>query len=885
MLPHDRTETVPARLPPTDRPHSLTGTLIGERYEVRGYLGHGGHGIVYRVFDRAVQREVALKLLAPERETPSGLRRLSQEVRVARDVQDPRIVRIFDLGTSPQGTFITMELVDGPSLKEVLREGPLSIERALGIAVQIFEGLTALHRLKIIHRDVKPGNILLAGGTAAKLADFGLAYHLDRQETQATRTEGLVGTLDYLAPEQIVGKRAGRESDLYAAGLVLFEMLAGRLPYEANSDLGRQLGPLQSAPDVRVLRPEIPRWLAGIVSHLLEVRPADRYLSAEEVLRALARKKDPRRSALRRLFVPLALGILFSLPQTGVLLVPRMTFAQLVPWEGGGIAAIDSSGKMLWTKADVDPEMADKMALARIESRGPRLIAIVLARRYEWAPEAITKLSFLDPQTGRVVKEARLPWGASYFPGDPPRFAIALVRAVDLFHDGVDEVLVSYRHMPEAPSYTVLYSPKADRARRVFFSPGGHRFQGATDVDGDGTPDLLFTGINNAWNWVNAVAAVRLDPWPWTEEQWTGNPTASPDSASEPSMERNLLWYAVIPRGHLQDSGLTIDKSRRKLQVLYRSGKIWMLGFDGFPPGTPETGAREEARRETYRHFREAERLRRAGALDLAMAEAQAAREAAGRAHEVWLSQYAERIEAKILVAAGKEREAEALFNSLMARAEDAPEVAYDAAVAFHLAGDLRRAVAWYERGIGQGSQMGAGKSKHEFLKGEVLALVEEKRYDDALKAVDRFGATYYPAWQEHLWLFREYVRWRAGEPPHVETPMAQQNWTDLERYWELEFEFAGGGDPRDLLPLVDHFLAERPETRVELMSLRAELLVRLGRMREAAESAESGLELARVEAARSIIARGHLDLLAIRARDLREGLLRATQTVPPGTR
>jgi hypothetical protein len=872
MLEPDRTETVPTLPFPRNERDLAPGAVIGGRYEVRGYLGRGGHGTVYRVFDREVRREIALKLLDPERETPSALARLRREVQVARDATSPRLVRIFDLGTSPQGTYLTMELVEGPSLRDLLRQGPLPVEEAIRMAVQLFEGLAALHCLNIIHRDVKPGNVLLAGGVDAKLADFGLARRLDREDTQITRTEGLVGTLDYLSPEQILGKEAGKESDLYAAGLVLFEMLTGRLPQEAASELGRRLGPLQSAPDVRTLRREVPRWLAGVVSRLLEIRPADRYRSAEETLRDLTRRKRPREVRLRWLFAPAALALLLCLPQIRGLFIPSLqpTFSRLVPWGEDGIAAIDATGKTLWTKSGVTPEMAGKEAMARIEPGGPRLLAIVLAPKYAWGQEAMSKLSFLDPQTGRVLKEVRLPWGANFFPSDPPRFDLTWVKAIDLFHEGVDDLIVSYHHVPEAPSYAVLYSPTAHRARIVFYSVGGFHFQDAADLDGDGSPELIFKGINNGWNWVNGVAAVRLEPWPWTETTWHANPTASPDSVDDPSKERRLLWYAIIPRGHLEDSALTINKGRRELKIRYQSGKIWTLGFNGFPPGTPDAGRREEGRRETYRHLGEAERLRRAGALDLAMAEARAAHEAAKRAHEVWLSQYAERIEAKVLVDEGKVEEGEARFASLVARAEDASEVAYDAAVAFHLHGDLRRAASWYERGIGRGAALGAGKSKHEFLKGEVLALVEAKRYDEALAAVGRFGATYLAAY-ERTWYYREYVRWRAGERPQIESPRAQPNSTDLERYWDLEFDFAAGGDPRVLLSRVDRFLAERPETRAELMSLRAELLARLGRTKEAAESAEIGLERARVEVARSIIARGHLDLLALRARRLGE--------------
>ncbi len=764
MPRNDRTETVPTLPPPREERRLASGTLIGERYEIREFLGRGGHGAVYRVFDREVRREVALKLLDPEQESGSALARLRREIQVARDAMSPRLVRIFDIGTSPQGTYLTMDLVEGPSLRDLLRlKGALPVEEAIRIARELFEGLAALHDLSIVHRDVKPGNILLARGSEVKLADFGLARRLDREETQVTQTAGVVGTLDDLSPEQVRGKEVRKESDLYAAGLVLFEMLAGKLPHEAASDFGRFLGPLRRAPRVRTFRPEVPGWLAGIVARLLEARPGDRYPSAGAVLEDLAKRRNPPRGRL----LHVAVLVLLCLLPVGVLVsrAPQAAFSHLVPSGERGIAAVSATGEILWRKDGVDPEMVDRIALARITPGGPRLVAIVLEKPGEWLPDAVSTLSFLDPATGQTVKTVKLPSGAKYFPNDPPRYEVSSIRAVDLSRDGVDEVIVSYRHVPEAPSYTVLYAPQADRARVVFYASGGHRFQGAADLDRDGSPELLFTGINNGWNWVNVVSAVRVGPWPWTEAQWVAYPTASPDAAEEPLKEQNLLWYAVIPRGYLEDSALVIDERRRELRVRYQSGKVWTLGFNGFPPGTPGAPARESARRETYGHFREAERLRRAGALDAAMAEARAARETAMRTGDPWLPQYAERIEAKILAAQGKIQEAEARFASLMERVEDTPEVAYDAAVAFHLAGDLRRAVAWYGRGIGRDSAMGAGKSKHEFLKGEVLALVEEKRYEEALRAVDRFGATY-PAVHGKLWLYREYVHWRAGERP-----------------------------------------------------------------------------------------------------------------------
>ncbi len=836
--------------------------MVADRYEIRERLGRGGHATVYRAFDRLLKDEVALKVVHPESDPERALARIRREVGVARESLSPHLVRVFELGESKGDIYLTMEILAGGSLRDRLRQGPLPLPEALRIAEAVLRGLAALHARGVVHRDVTPGNILFSETGEANLCDFGLVRRLGGEETRVTLEGGVLGTMGYLSPEQLLGKEVGPRADLYAAGVVFFEMLTGTLPHEAISQLGLRLAAFATAPDVRRLRPEVPRWLAAVIARLLERRPADRFPSAEAALAVIGKRSVPPRYGLRRrLFRSAAILLL-------VLVTParRAPFSHLIPAGETGITAIGTNGERLWTLPGVAPEVADRTARARIRPRGPRLIATVLAKPGEWSPEAISTLAFIDPATGEVVKEVKLPTGETLFPDDPPRFSFASAKAVDLDRDDVDEVLVNYNHVPEAPFYTVLYAPRFDRARIVFYSRGGQDFQGATDLDGDGSLELLFAGINNGWNWVNAVAAVRLDPRYMGEADWLP-PAAAPDVMEHPAQERLLLWYAVVPRGHLQaPARLTIDEKRRELTVRYLSGKTWTLAFDGFPPekaSDQDRAGRQEARRATYEHFREAERLRRAGMFDLAMSEADAALDSAKGARETWLAQYAERLQARLLVSQGKPREAEARFASLAARAEDPPEVAYDAAVAFHLYGDLRRAVAWYARGTGRGAAGGAGKSKHEFLKGEILALVEEKRYAEALAAVDRFNATY--SW--NLPTYREYVRWRAGERPEMNGAKVPSNWPDLDRYWALEFELAADGKPEEILRRVDSFLAERPETRAEALSLRAELLTRLGRLKEGAQAARSALELARTERARSIIARGHLDLVEERAR------------------
>jgi tetratricopeptide (TPR) repeat protein len=885
LLETPETATVGPQTPPlTDRSVWPDGHLVAERYEIRSYLGRGGNGLVYSAYDHLLGIAVALKAVHSERDPERVLIRLRREVGIAREALSPHLVRIFDVGRTNETVYLTMELMESGSLRRRLEAGLLPVPEAVQIAGSVLQGLAALHAEGAVHRDVTPGNILFSQAGEVRLGDFGLVRLLERDEPAFTAHGAVLGTEGYRSPEQALGKEVGKRGDLYALGVVLFEILTGRLPHEAVSDFGRRLSVLERAPDVRRIRPEVPPWLARIVARLLEVRLADRYQSAEEALRDLRRERGPGRVRLWRWLLRAATFFVLCLPQTGVLLVPLPAgrFSHLVSLDEVGVAAIGTKGEELWRLKGVGSGAADKWVLARITPDGPRLLAFVPVPPGRSAPEDVSTLTFFDPATGKVVKQVKLPSAVDRFPNDPPRFAIASVKALDLFHDGTDEVVVNYRHVPEAPSYAVLYAPRFNQSRVVYYALGGQEFEGAADLDGDGIPELLFAGIDNGWNWVNVVAAVKFDPESLRGGDSLATP-AAPDMMDLPSQDRMLYWYAVVPRGYMEDvHRLTIDETRREVTVHYLSGKTWTLGFNGFPPGASrgDVAARQEARRATYEHFREAERLLRAGLLDLATSEAKAAQDSAERARETWLGEYAERLQAKILVAEGKIPEAEANFTSLVQRAEDAPEVAYDAGVAFHLVGDLSRAVAWYERGLGRGSSIGAGKSKAEFLKGEILALVEKKRYGEAFAAVERFGAIY-PAVEDQVWLFREYIRWRAGERPEARPSKVAPANTDLIRYWELEFEFASGGEPREILSRVDRFLAERPETRAEALSLRAELLAHLGRGREAAEVAQSALELVRAEAERSIIARGHLDLLAKRDRELREGLRGTHQPFP----
>ncbi|MCZ7652208.1 MAG: serine/threonine protein kinase [Thermoanaerobaculia bacterium] len=235
----------PEILPPRELP---AGSVVAGRYRIGPLIGRGGFAHVYRARDEAEGAEVALKVLRADRFTAAALRRLEREAALAAGFDHPHLVRVLDAGRDGDLAYLAMELVAGPTLRERLREGPPPVDEAVRLAGEILDGLAALHARGVLHRDVKPGNVLLGADGRARLADLGLALPVDRDETRATSTAAIVGTLDYLSPEQALGEDLDARSDLYSVGLVLFEMLTGRLAFERASTLGVLLARLQATP-------------------------------------------------------------------------------------------------------------------------------------------------------------------------------------------------------------------------------------------------------------------------------------------------------------------------------------------------------------------------------------------------------------------------------------------------------------------------------------------------------------------------------------------------------------------------------------------------------------------------------------------------------------
>jgi len=261
-----------------------------DHFELHDELGTGGMGTVYRSVDTGTGKTVALKVLHPHlAKDPDYVRRFEREARIAKALDSPHTVSVLDYGQDGGQHYLAMEYVEGESLAQLLRErGKLPPEEARSIATQVALALEAAHRKGIVHRDIKPGNILIAPDGTAKVADFGIARDVD--STTITKTGFFVGTLSYAAPELLAGKSDIR-SDIYSLGVVLYQMLSGRVPFEAETPLELiDMHRSQEPPTLESLGVAVPPDLRAIVTRCLVKKPEERYQEPGELLAVLEGK-------------------------------------------------------------------------------------------------------------------------------------------------------------------------------------------------------------------------------------------------------------------------------------------------------------------------------------------------------------------------------------------------------------------------------------------------------------------------------------------------------------------------------------------------------------------------------------------------------------------
>ncbi len=310
-----------------------TGSTFAGRYQIIEELGHGGMGRVYKVFDTDIKEKIALKLLRPEIALDTeSIERFSNELKLARKISHRNVCRMFDLGKAEGTTFITMEFVAGEDLKKLIRKtGQLGAGRAVSIAKQVCEGLAEAHHLGVIHRDLKPQNIMVDEDGNARIMDFGIARSL--RGKGITGAGVMIGTPEYMSPEQVEGKEVDQRSDIYSLGIILYEMVTGHVPFEGDTPFTIGVKHKSERPrNPRELNTQLPEDLSRLILKCLEKDKGKRYQTAEE-LRAELEKVEQglptteRLAPKRKSITSKEITVTFSAKK---LVIPTIAFLALI---------------------------------------------------------------------------------------------------------------------------------------------------------------------------------------------------------------------------------------------------------------------------------------------------------------------------------------------------------------------------------------------------------------------------------------------------------------------------------------------------------------------------------------------------------------------------
>ena len=322
--------------------------VIGNRYEIDRELGSGAAAVTVVAQDRRLGRQVAIKILKPESETdPEFARRFTREARAAASINHPNVVSVYDVGEEEGLLFLVMQFVDGTDLKRVIeREGALPWTRAVEIARAVLAGLAPIHDIGIVHRDIKPQNVLIGNDGEVKVTDFGVA-HVD-MDAQLTTAGTTVGTVSYMAPEQAQGQNPTPAADVYAVGVMLYEMVTGRLPFAELTSIATMLAHIQQAPRPPVAptgMERLPEGLTLVIQQAMAKDPAARFRSATAMRRALEHPasygRAPANQGTRTEVVPSVRGDQRAAPRRRAILPPPSATgpryrSETEPRKGGG---------------------------------------------------------------------------------------------------------------------------------------------------------------------------------------------------------------------------------------------------------------------------------------------------------------------------------------------------------------------------------------------------------------------------------------------------------------------------------------------------------------------------------------------------------------------
>jgi len=470
---------------------------LPDRWRLLELLGSGGQATVWLAEDRTLGQRVALKILPVDADDRTRGRWL-EEVRQGRRLSHPNLIRIFDVVETSDRPVAVMEFVPGGTLADrVVASGAQPIDAVIRWAGEVLAVLAYLHSNRVVHRDVKPSNLLLAEDGTTKLSDLGLVRSLDRA-SDLTRTLEGVGTPRFMAPEQLRGEPPTPACDLYSLGVTLYQLVTGRLPFDGDSAFQIADGHLHAdPPPVRDLRRDCPRWLARFVERLLEKDPRARFPTAGKALAALNRR---------------SVGLSWRAIRRAVFVAGAVTAVLVAGWiikrvEVSPLDRVEIEGDMVVARA------ADNEALWSAERPDERPIAVVDDFVGDHRPEVAIGWSpadtNTDPNTG-VVIELRSDRGEvlrtfdsstvpnSLFPAVAPLWFLREVEVADVLGDGADLVwgLVNSRWYSAVIGVTSFRSP-TDRPVVLFANSGHSQHVRAADLDGDGTDEIVAVAINN----------------------------------------------------------------------------------------------------------------------------------------------------------------------------------------------------------------------------------------------------------------------------------------------------------------------------------------------------------------------------------------------------
>ena len=555
-----------------------SGTKLGP-YEIQSSIGAGGMGEVYKARDKRLNRDVAIKVLPSSYSADSErLQRFAQEARAAAALSHPNILSIFDIGDDGGAPYVVSELLEGETLRDRLRNGPLATRKAIDYAAQVTRGLAAAHEKGIVHRDLKPENIFITNDGRVKILDFGLAK-LTRPEvadsadtlTQQVGTDAgtVMGTIGYMAPEQVRGKPADARSDIFAFGAILYEMLSGKRAFRGDSSADTMSAILkEDPPELSETNRNVPPALERIVRHCLEKNPAERFQSARDVafnLDALTDISTPSRSGVRaipeeksanRWILPLAGAALlvaswaavYAIAHRGSTANPtfhEITFRNGTIWD----ARFAPDGQTIFYGAAWDgrPQEIFSTRFDSTDSRSvgltpAQILAISSKGEMAIAQNPIATVPFA--QTGTLARVA--------LAGGAPREVLEGICWADWTPDGQSLAVIRQNSgintQLEFPAGTVIYAPEG-WVSHVRFSPSGNYL---------GIIDHLASGDDGR--------VVIIDP--------HGNHKANSSFYSSVeglawSPNGNEVWYSAVPAGSARSIyALGLDGKER---LIYRS--------------------------------------------------------------------------------------------------------------------------------------------------------------------------------------------------------------------------------------------------------------------------------------------------------------------------